>query len=346
MEKERQLLRQILNNLIPRHFTGENEKILKSILSELPYKNLDEFADAVLPSLLEEVNIEALNYDQIAKLDLVEIAKRIAESMNCTTLSSLSGEQMEKFDTAVKSFFYSALHDVAFPILALENPDMAARAQDLLTQVVSSMGSHGIDSDEIFRELNIENLPISPSMELFIRLGGKFPGIESPSIEEIKNSEEESEKDRSAPSHIYCELTSEQTIYLAYILETDYCLIKKWRQFADILKSNGKRYDSIIVDSDRKKLGLLLSVINVLYERKTPLGDRYLRTERGNGVWLFFQGYLMEEDNTFFTRPLRKCYNENKDEEKAGRIINDVLCPSNQENILRTVNEIINKSNK
>lgn len=331
----------ILSNLVKEHFKGENEEMLNGMLEVLPFNDLRQFVEATCPPSLIEKDIENLNEVDIEQLDLFAIAEKIAQTVDFEQLPKFDEQQMQKFDDAMKAFFHNTLHDFAFPMLAFENSNVAISAQNMIKRMLTSLTEQGIAIEDVYGDLDIENLPVKPSMELFLKHGGKFPGMKVP--EDVNEAEEvvEDPDYTVAPGLLHCDLSPDQALYLAYVLKEDYDLIKKCMPFANLLKSLGKKYESIQVNPDRKKLGLLLSVISVLYEMRTSMGERYLRTDKGNGIWPFFQGFLLEAPDKLFTRDLRKCFNENKDEETAKGIIEDIIAPKNQIRITTTVNELL-----
>lgn len=325
----------ILSNLSEQFFTGRNEEILNQFMAELSFQNLNELLGTVFKFIDGRIDVKDIS--DIEELDLISLAKELAESIQYNKQFDITETERTKFEKSLKDFSHAALHDVAFPIMVMENPNLATSAKNMIKRVVSSMQTEeNIDMSEVYSELDIENLPTEFSMNMFLRLGGTIPGLESET--------ELSEAELVAPPILFCELTIEQAIYLSYILKEDYDTIKSWKILFQLLKSNGKKYESLVVNNEKK--GILLSVLDILYEKRTITDVRFLRTNKGNGIWRFFQGYLINsKDDKPYSRELRKIRNENPCEEEAIKIVNEIFEASNQHKIIIRAKEILENDN-
>jgi|GEM_PF-3667255 len=334
----------ILRNLAAKHFTGKSEVILDKLLGQLSISGIEEFINSRFPGIAE-VSLENFNPNIAKQIDFTEIANHFAPSAETDWLDGFSKVELRQFDHAVSAFAKELLHDVVFPILALEHQDGAAKIHDFIKQILSSLKEINADAAEFCENLDIENVPLRSSLALFLTHGGRIPGfpefesvIESP----IEYEEEEIDSEpKEVPKQLVCRLTDEQVIYLAYILQSDGVIKKIW-PFVTLLKSPSNKYVSVVVCSGKKKVGLLLSIFKCLYEKKTDLlGDRYLSTDMGNGLWAFFQSYLVDESsNNYYDRELRKLFSENKKMDEAEKIVAEVINPNNQDKILRTAVEL------
>lgn len=327
---------QVFTNLAAQYFKGRNAEIFQDILSRFEFKDSNQFMETILSFMNQRINFETLNNSDIEQIDIIGLVKELAGELNYTGESiEISEKETEKFENSMKDFSHSVLHDVAFPLLLIENPNLAPSAKNLIKRVISSMQSdEGIDMSDVYQTLEIENLPTEFTMDMFLRLGGNIPGLAQ------QTTIDEAVKD--SPCILFCELSPAQAVYLAHVLHTDYYAVKNWKALYHLLKSNGKKYDSIVVDNERK--GILLSVLHGLYEKKTVTNDRYLRTNGENGIWDFFQGFLIDsKTDQPFNRELRKLRSENCEKEKAQKIIDEIFNPTNTNTINETVKEILKK---
>jgi len=327
----------VLTNLTEQFFVGDNEEILKTILAEFSFENANQFFETIFTLIGERIDLESLNHTNIEELDLISLAKDIAGSIEYKGQLELSDGTAEKFEDALKQFGRSTLHDVAFPMMALENPNVALSAKNLVKRTISSLQQEeDIDLSKLYEELDIENLPTEFSTDLFLRLGGSFPGIEQTDVVEINENAD------NEPTILHCELSIEQAVYLAHVLKEDYAVIKNWKAFFNLLKSNGKKYDNVIVYSD--KIGLLLSVISAIHERKTITDGKYLYTNKGNGLWPFFQEFLIDsKTDQPFKRKLRQLRSENARDDEAKEIVDVLFDQASQNKIIQTAKEITKK---
>ena len=326
----------ILTNITDIIFVGKEKEILNHLLSEFEFENFSQFFETVFNSLNEKLDLDNLDSAQIESLDIFGLVQEVATSLKeKDNLPQLNEVELLKFDGKIKEFIHTLLHDVSFPLLVLENPNVAYSAKNLLKRTISSLQKNeDVDISEVYEELDLENLPTEFTPELFFRLGGTIPGFEQNTVEDI-------EEQISETTNLYCDLSIEQAAYLAYILE-EALVIKKWKPFYNLLKSNGKKYDSVIVYHN--KIGLLLSVISELRERKTIADGRFIYTNRGYGIWGFFQGYLINSrTDQPFSRELQKLKNENGRTEEAKKIVDSIFEPAAQARIKKIATENFNK---
>lgn len=328
----------ILTNLTNGIFTGREKEIMDTLLAEFEFENINQFFEAVFNVVNEKIDFDNIDDVSIESLDLFGLANDIANTLEQKdNLPQITEDDIIRFDGKIKEFTHTTLHNIAFPLMALENPNLAYSTKNLLKRVISSLESNEqIDISEVYDKLDLENLPTEFTPDLFFRLGGKIPGLEQNIVDEIEEYADEQ-------TIIYCELNTEQAAYLAYTLE-EASVIKKWKPFFCLLKSNGKKYDNVIVSTH--KVGLLLSVISELRERKTIADGRYLFTNkhRGNGIWGFFQGYLINsKTDQPFSRELRQLKNENGNQEEAKKMVDSIFDPASQVKINSIAKELFNK---
>ena len=324
----------VLTNLTNQFFTGEDAEILKNMLAHNSFKSTEAFFEAVFGKVAERVDISSLNNTEIEEHDLLNIGKDIANLFEPKEFSEIKPEDAVKFESSLKKFVYFTLHKVAFPMMVLENPNIALSAKNLLKRTIAAaQQEEGVDLSEVYEELKIEELPTEFDQELFLELGGKIPGITEP-LYEIIDSEV------TDPKLFHTEMSEVHAVYLAYTLKNDYFVFKNWKPFFNLLKSNGKKYDNVIVYND--KIGLLLCVLSELYERKTTMGTRYVYVSKTNGIWTFFEQYLIDSKTDQLFSELRKITRKEY-EEKAIEIVNFLFNPANQNNINNVVNSLVKK---
>jgi hypothetical protein len=320
-------------NLSQQYFINEDADILKMLISEFSFESVEDFFESIFEMIGERIDFENLEVGDLEQIDFIALAKDIANSMKRKGQMTLKEEEAKKFDETFKKFGKASLHDLLFPMILVENPNIAVSVKNILKRnIASSQPDEDIDLSKIYEDLEIESLPTEFSMDLLNRLGGKIPGLEN--IEVVETNEVESEE----PTLLYCELSTEQAIYLASMLKDDR-VINNWEQLFHLFKINNKKYDSVLVNPN--KVGLLLSIIHLLYERKTLAKVRYLRTNKGNGIWPFFEGYLINSRTCKqFTRELRKLKSENNKDEEAQKIIDYLFDIKNQAKIAKRAKEI------
>lgn len=328
----------ILSALAFQHFKGKNAEFVKKLLSDNSFQNIGHFIETVLTHINQKIDLSSTSLDEIEQLDIIEIAKEIASTLNFKITKKISDEHAESFENALHDYSHVALHDLAFPLIALENPNAAISAKNLLKRTISTLyENEDLDASELFEKLDIENLPITATNQIILVTGIKLGELKKIGEVEIKEDEIPIIEDSS---FLFCELSREQAIYLAYMLKEDYGVFKNWKAFYHLLKSNGKNYRSVIVKST--KIGLLTWVIHLLYSKKTITGERYLRLDKKNGIWEIFEQYLIESStDKVFSRDLRKIRDESNNEKEAQLIIDELFNPSSFSKIQNRATEIV-----
>lgn len=328
-----------VNKLITQNFAGKDEELFKVFLAEFECENTTQLLEKVFWIVSEQIDFSNLNLTDIENLDLFQIMKKVAEQMQFKSNLDLDTEQGQHFKETAQTFLYDALHNLAFPLLALENPKAAVSAKNMIKRTLASIETEEqVDVTKVYEVLDIENLPTAFSMELLKKFGGRIPGHEIINAIAITDT-----PDNNYPI-LHCRLNTEQMIYLCYVLQHDYGLVKNWRRLFDLLSSNGKKYNNVIVCNG--KIGLLVSVLQVLHERRTIAGDRYLYKSKGKGVCEFFQQFLVDpKTDQLFRRDLRK-NKVGKHRTTADQILNDLLSPNRQQIINERANEIIKEESK
>lgn len=353
-----------LNNIIDSHFQGKNGEILQNILSRFSFESPDQVFSKILDYVRKQTGDNEMNFSNIEQIDMVSLGKDLIKDVEDKGLAiEMSEEEAKNFEQALKNFSLSSLHDIAFPLMVAESPQIAASAKNLITRTIDSLQNEGIDVSDVYDELDIENLPTEFSLDLLMKLGGRIPGIEliippleihseivgndsivddAVIVEETEVLNEGTEK-KNVPTIVYTELTDAQALFLSIILKDTYKAITSVNQFHGLLKSKGN-YESVRV----KNLGLILSIIFVLHRRKTELSEiRYLSTNGHNAFWPFFQQHLIDASSRKpFERDLTKLREENNREDEAEQIIDDVLRPENQAKNLKYVKEYLTKEIK
>jgi hypothetical protein len=327
----------ILSNLVQQYFTGKDEEILNGFLADFSLQNIGELIDTINVQLSNHMDIQNLTMSDIEQLNLFEIGKSIADSLTYNPTFQPLKKEVRKFEDTLKEFTHTALHDVAFPLMVMENPNVAVSAKNLIKRMIASIqNEENLDLSKVYEDLDIENLPVAPSVDMLLRLGGNIPGLEPKVLIEARKKEDE------RPCTLFCELTNAQAVYLANILQEDHDVIKDWKKFYYLLKSNGNKYESVVVVSDKK--GLLLSILRILYNTKDFAQVRYLHTDKGNEMWPFFQEYLIDSrTDQLFQSELRKIPCKDEQVQQANKIINHLLDLNNQNKILQTAQEIFKK---
>jgi len=338
-----------LNGILGKHFQGKNKEILHEMLKRLSFDNPEDLFQKIMYAIRKQTGEEVINLSDIEKLDVLAIGKELFSGIEMKGASvELTSEEAENFEITLKKFSRSTLHDVAFPILVVENPQVAASVKNLICRTFDSIKEQeNLDVSDVYEELDIENLPTEFSLEMLIQLGGSIPGLEMfippPVINEISENESseiavnesvekveqahviyERANFRSVPLILYCELTDEQALYLSYCLK-QIDAITNIKKFHSLLKSKGKYEDVYIKDK-----AIVLSIIYLLHKKHTISGIRYLSTN-GNGFWSFFQQHLIDWNaRKPFDQKLSKLREAYFKEEEAMVILDDVLLPKNQ----------------
>ncbi len=320
-----------LNSLIKKEFSKKDKAIIEILSSEFSSKNSTQLFDIFIPLLEQHVDLKTLNYTTIDQIDLYHLAENIKSSIEFKSFNEINKEELAEFSIKIEDFFRKILHDIIFPMLSLESPNTAESAKNLIKRTINSLQKdNDVDLSKTYEKLGIEDLPTFFNEDSLRRFGGKTPidGL-------IENYESETEKD----TIIYCELSPEQVIVLCYLLESEHEVIKNWKSLSNLFRSKGKRYGNVIVNPN--KIGLLLSIIDLLYKRKNIAKEKYISLNNGNSIWTFLQGYLINaKTDQPFKRELRKLKSEKKNEKEAIQIIDYLFDDSKQEQIKERAKEI------
>lgn len=326
--------KQVLYRLSVQFFVGRNAEILQGVLAGLTFHGRSDVLEAIVEFAKNDIATNASNITDMEAFNLEPLAQKIAAGLHIETPMDLTDAERTDFDDALKRYAHELLHNVAFPFIILESPHEAVAAKNMVKRSLNAVTpTDDPDVREVLNALDLENLPTEFSREHFYRLGGKIPGIDVDPVKDVTAPTRDPEQ-----TVAFCELSHEQAIVLARMLHDDYGAIKNWRQLYYLLKSNGKKYDSVIVLDENK--GIVLSVLNALKKRKNLAGAKYLWTS-GNGVWPFFEGFLIDSKTGLpFKRELRKLCNESKYHAEAERIVEELLAANRQIYILERAKEL------
>ena len=348
----------VVNSLVEQHFVGENAVLLQSLMAGLSFGSVGHLVESFLQFLDKRIDVSTLNFSDIEELNLSGLAIEFATSMqvNDEALQALDFKN-EGFTEAIKQFSHSTLHELIFPIITMGNPNAAVSTVNLIKRSIASLpGGETDDLTEVYEGLGLEDVPTEFSEEVFIKLIERFPYLDlrvqieesidnTVEIEALEGYTENylpSVRKSKSPPILHCELTPDQAICLSFDLEENHDAIKKRKKLHGLLKSYGKDYGSVIVKSE--KIGLVLSIIIELHNRKTSLNTRYLYIIQESGIWTFFEQYLIDsKTDQPFARGLSQLLNENPEHEKAKEIIDYLLNPNNQPSISKRASQISNK---
>jgi hypothetical protein len=308
----------ILSGLAKQHFSAQENDIINEFLSENSFMNINDFFNKTISILDQYIDINDLNNESIEEINYLELANDIYNILDRNKINKLTSKDGKNLEYSFENFARTLLHDIAFPLIAAENPNAAISAKNLLKRTFSTLYNYSeIDTHELYDKLDIENLPVKVNLEKILATGIKIGSLQ---LLDDKNQYIE----KHVNTFLCCNLSTEQAIYLSYTLYYDYQAIKNWRSFYDFLKSNGSRYSNVIVKSN--KIGLVTSVIHILYSKKNITGERYLHLNKGNGIWSIFQQYLIDsKTDKLFSRQLRKINNEADCVQEAEKIIDEIL---------------------
>lgn len=330
----------ILTQLAGDHFSGKDKELLTALLSKLGFVDIEDLFKRFMALVASKIDLTSLDYTKIEEIDLFGLSNEIADSLEIEKFSDIEEVIPPEFEERLTEFIHSIMHNFAFPLLALESPNIAESAKNLIKRMISAYCGD-TDLGGIYDSLGIEELPTKPSIDLFLRLGGKIPGFDVEQV--VSESDILQEEERTTKQKILCcKLTDEQAAYLAYSLQEEYEAIKNWKMFYNLLVSRGKGYNNVIVCSN--KIGLVLCVIYELYSRKNLLGVKYIYIDGVNGIWPFFQQYLINsKTDQIFQRELRKIPRKKSEEQEAKDIVDYILHTSNHDKINKIVEEISKK---
>jgi hypothetical protein len=339
-------LQRSLQGLIAKHFTGINDVILNRLLTALPLEDILTRFQTEHPGI-EKTEMEDINPELAKQLDIGKFMLQFDGTVQPDFLEEFTKEEAVQFGEALSAFSKEFIHAM-FTYLAVENNIAAPNIQAFLKQIFSSMREESPEISEFLNQLDIDNVPLQSSIELFLKNGASLPGMSDPeyTVEAtlVKEDEDKVEVEpKDVPQKIITELTENEAIFISYQLQEQHQAIKDWRPLAAVLRSSNGR--DITVVNNKRKIGLLLSVIKCLYQKRTKgFGTRYLRTDRGNGIWTFFQAFLVTAPNNLVEGELRKLFNQYKNMEQAEQIVEEALDPNNRNKINERVNEILKKS--